>query len=383
MKKILLYGSFIVLILLISCSQGQFTGPNDDLSNQELEEGCWMEPDMACLQECNDKNYDQDAIDACMATCPAINKYCDFSCGDGTCNPSEDKNSCPTDCSVAAGDDGMTGPYEYCGDGTCNQGGTEDSYNCPGDCGYPGDSGMLCGDGSCDAGESRDSCPQDCGLIDASCGDGACNSDESPDSCPQDCTEKQHTFADACGSNQDEIMQKMNTKDCADFCNNDAKGDDQTYCDSFCSPSSQFKADWCDGYREGSDDYNTACEDPKSNDCGGYCVNVASASQPPSNDLYQCFNQCANIGSGSAPGWCSQIRGSCTPRPGIPAQISEQCCVGFPNLGCAKACENSDSLVCKEVCKTRPAYPHCKAAEKNAAYSEGYSEGFLAAMGMA
>jgi len=49
MKKILLYGSFIVLILLISCSQGQFTGPNDDLSNQELEEGCWMEPDMACL----------------------------------------------------------------------------------------------------------------------------------------------------------------------------------------------------------------------------------------------------------------------------------------------------------------------------------------------
>jgi hypothetical protein len=46
-------------------------------------------------------------------------------CGNGTCDPSEDCDTCPEDCGTC--------PDSFCGDATCDPG--EDCGNCPADCG--------------------------------------------------------------------------------------------------------------------------------------------------------------------------------------------------------------------------------------------------------
>jgi len=63
-------------------------------------------------------------------------------CDDGTCDPGEDANSCPADC---------TG---VCGDGVCDM--TEDETSCAMDC------APVCGDGVCAATENPTDCPDDC-----------------------------------------------------------------------------------------------------------------------------------------------------------------------------------------------------------------------------
>ena len=75
------------------------------------------------------------------------------SCGDGTCNGSEDCSTCPGDC----------GACTSCGDGTCN--GSEDCSTCPGDCGAC----TSCGDGMCNGGEDCSTCPGDCGACPGQC----------------------------------------------------------------------------------------------------------------------------------------------------------------------------------------------------------------------
>jgi hypothetical protein len=69
------------------------------------------------------------------------------SCGDGSCDPSEDCSSCPSDCNVCP---------ETCGDGQCDP--SESCGSCEADC------GACCGNDSCDAaeGESWASCWRDC-----------------------------------------------------------------------------------------------------------------------------------------------------------------------------------------------------------------------------
>ena len=83
------------------------------------------------------------------------------SCGNGSCHPTEDVESCPRDC-------------EFCGNGHCGL--FETVYNCNQDCGY-------CGDNYCSVDEIPSSCPQDCGT----CGDGICCHPEDNGTCPADC----------------------------------------------------------------------------------------------------------------------------------------------------------------------------------------------------
>lgn len=72
-----------------------------------------------------------------------------------------------------------------CGDGVCS--GSENSSNCPTDC---GPSGPVCGNGVCESGESTSSCPADCHTTTPpsgpSCGNGVCEGREKL-TCPSDC----------------------------------------------------------------------------------------------------------------------------------------------------------------------------------------------------
>ncbi|HXV75126.1 MAG TPA: hypothetical protein VD788_02325 [Candidatus Polarisedimenticolaceae bacterium] len=118
---------------------------------------------------------------------------------DGVCEPAEDCNNCPGDCT------GM--PISFCGDGICDPASGEDCESCSRDCngqrGNPagrfccgdGDgqnpvacsdprcttagfacSTPCCGDGTCNFGEGRCSCAPDCGFpahVELVCGDGS------------------------------------------------------------------------------------------------------------------------------------------------------------------------------------------------------------------
>ena len=64
-------------------------------------------------------------------------------CGNGSCEPPEDCNTCPGDCGGC------------CGNHKCEP--PEDCKSCPGDC------GGCCGDYKCEAPEDCNSCPGDCG----------------------------------------------------------------------------------------------------------------------------------------------------------------------------------------------------------------------------
>ncbi len=141
--------------------------------------------------------WTQDCVDLiATAQCGACTAP---TCPDGTCQPSEDCASCPSDCGFCPGcGDGTCGPEEdclscavdcgscgqgVCGDGVCSDG--ESCQSCEADCGAC--SGATCGDGTCDLSESCQSCEADCGACPAGCGDGVCTSDEGCETCPLDC----------------------------------------------------------------------------------------------------------------------------------------------------------------------------------------------------
>ncbi len=172
----------------------------------------WCELEITC------GNGTCDPLEDCQ-TCPCD---CGPCCGNGTCQPllNEDCQSCPQDCGPCCGDavcepthgeDCTVCPQDCgdcCGNGTCQPLLSEDCQSCPQDCGEccgdgacepshgedcvvcPQDCGACCGDGLCDAGkgEGCDSCPEDCG---ACCGDGECRPDhgEHCANCEQDCGE--------------------------------------------------------------------------------------------------------------------------------------------------------------------------------------------------
>ncbi|MFH1047756.1 MAG: hypothetical protein V1738_05620 [Patescibacteria group bacterium] len=96
-------------------------------------------------------------------------------CGDGTCSPTENHNSCPQDCEPSPA---------VCGDGTCET--PENHISCPKDCEPPP---PECGDGACDVEESFETCPKDCEPPPVQCGDGKCeeNRGETYKDCPSDC----------------------------------------------------------------------------------------------------------------------------------------------------------------------------------------------------
>jgi len=113
---------------------------------------------LTCLQNCQDQNCANSclskansqaqslfmAANDCAAQCSSTSTP---KCGDGQCNGTETKTSCPTDCGSAG----------YCGDGQCSGG--ETAATCASDCGGGPD---TCGDGTCQAGESATNCAVDC-----------------------------------------------------------------------------------------------------------------------------------------------------------------------------------------------------------------------------
>lgn len=89
-------------------------------------------------------------------------------CGNGECEPGEDRERCSVDCSLICGDE-LCEPAESwlscpldcpspCGDGECDPAEAESWFTCPEDCPNP------CGDGQCVEvqGESWMTCPDDC-----------------------------------------------------------------------------------------------------------------------------------------------------------------------------------------------------------------------------
>ncbi len=72
------------------------------------------------------------------------------SCGDATCDASEDCSTCPADCGACP---------ETCGNGTCAP--SEDCSTCPADCGACPE---TCGNGTCAPSEDCSSCSADCGV---------------------------------------------------------------------------------------------------------------------------------------------------------------------------------------------------------------------------
>lgn len=115
---------------------------------------------MNCFASCNFANpcANQNACVGSFASSPAGGKLAQ--CG-------------LTECYGGAG-------AAICGDGICQPG--EDKFNCIADC----VANPTCGDGKCEAPESAQSCSTDCAVA-AKCGDELCNGGESAASCPIDC----------------------------------------------------------------------------------------------------------------------------------------------------------------------------------------------------
>ena len=124
-------------------------------------------------------------------------------CGNGVCDPGEDKCNCLQDCSPPeCAKDGeqvymrsIDGPVRCCNansgikydhrleNGACTA--VSGQFSPVGVCvaGWQ----KTCGDSACGSGENRCNCPQDCGKVAASCGNGKCEAGETTTNCLTDC----------------------------------------------------------------------------------------------------------------------------------------------------------------------------------------------------
>lgn len=174
-----------------SCGDGSCNG-SETCSNCESD--CGVCVTMWCGDgTCNNG----ETCSSCAGDCGS----CNF-CGDGTCTGGENCSSCPNDCGACfigpSCGDGLCnssigescdncssdcGSCTSCGDGTCN--GSENCSSCRTDCG----SCVSCGDGVCGGDENCNTCALDCGSCadPAFCGDETCDADESCATCEADC----------------------------------------------------------------------------------------------------------------------------------------------------------------------------------------------------
>lgn len=102
-------------------------------------------------------------------------------CGDGTCEGTETKKSCPEDCDVSC--QGKCGQFNLKWPCQCD---TEcDDYDeCCEDWDQICDLEPKCGNDVCEVTENTKNCPEDCPP---ECGNGDCEKTEDADSCPSDC----------------------------------------------------------------------------------------------------------------------------------------------------------------------------------------------------
>jgi hypothetical protein len=221
-------------------------------------------------------------------------------CGDGKCEGTETKQSCPADC-------GTAGPV--CGDGKCE--GTETSTNCPKDCPAP-----TCGDGKCQAPETSESCPADCDLTSQpvcgngtcengetaqscatdcnptnlpTCGNGYCEQGETPTKCPEDCSGDNPP---QCGNGYCEVGENLST--CPADCGGSSCGDGQCKAPetSESCPADCLIASQCgDGKCEGSESYSSCpddCDEPVV--CGDGVCGVNEVCEACPEDCGFCFD---------------------------------------------------------------------------------------------
>ncbi len=128
------------LCIPIDCGDGHLDpeeecddGNTDDCDG--CDSGCVVEEcgngKLQCGEEC-DPPHDAACPGECQPDCS-----CDGTCGNGTCDPGEDCNTCPEDCDADCGN-------RVCEDqGSCG----EDQDNCCDDCGCP--TGYRCAGGEC------------------------------------------------------------------------------------------------------------------------------------------------------------------------------------------------------------------------------------------
>lgn len=182
------------------------------------------------------------------------------SCGDGTCEGSENSVSCPVDCCGYCGDgkcanykpNGKDGPTVCnevcpvdcdalpCGNDKCEDG--ENPIVCPEDC-----QKFICSNGICEYGENNSNCYVDCGIA---CGNCTCESGESFDSCPADCGFCGDGYCiSSCGVQEDVVTCFADC--CVPQCSDDPCGEDG--CGGFCSLCDDFHHctdDLCDSDKQ-------------------------------------------------------------------------------------------------------------------------------------
>jgi YD repeat-containing protein len=198
-------------------------GCGDGSCQPERGESCTTCPqDCGACPFCGDGACQPDLgenASTCPADCPQTAS--EFTqkgwCGDGACRGTETPANCPRDCPGGTGfcGDAICQNWEWpqtccrdcgsgfarqaqCGNGSCEVyigtcpsrpscgtcvGASQNSFNCPADCGPV----HTCGDGICQWEEDCSSCPQDCGAC--ACGNSVCEpgAGESCETCPQDC----------------------------------------------------------------------------------------------------------------------------------------------------------------------------------------------------
>ncbi len=104
-------------------------------------------------------------------------------CGDGTCDPTEDPCSCGQDC-LEEGELGQACCKQTdCMMPACGPCCIVECQNFV--CVSPVPEGPCCWNGQCEKGETYETCPEDCAA--PTCGDGFCDPDEDPCDCPSDC----------------------------------------------------------------------------------------------------------------------------------------------------------------------------------------------------
>lgn len=85
-----------------------------------------------------------------------------------------------------------------------------------------GGSAPVCGDGNCEDSESKISCPQDCDKTPATCGNGNCDNGETAKNCPQDCNiclKAGPLVLSACGDGRCKASDGETISSCALDCN--------------------------------------------------------------------------------------------------------------------------------------------------------------------
>jgi probable HAF family extracellular repeat protein len=182
---------------------GQIVGNGLPSPDAQVTRAFLLEPLVPCIgdSECDD-GFFCDGVEACVDgicregsnPCPGLvcdedrdtcePETCDF---DGSCELSENCNSCSDDCVSFDG-------AQSCGDGICQPGNGEDCLSCASDCrgkqtGSP--SGRFCCGADVDCTDAR--CNADGSVCDDTqpapycCGDGFCDPGESKCDCPVDC----------------------------------------------------------------------------------------------------------------------------------------------------------------------------------------------------